>query len=293
MIPQSRPRSFLLRDPEHFRVAFEINPWMTTATQPDPARTRKEWDTLAVALTEAGGTVYTAPSDPDWPDMVFPTDTAIVSGGRFLASRFSTPDRRGETRAAVCWLREHGWSEIPSADWNSDAYLEGGDVLAFGDTLLAGYGVRTTRAAHEGLATAFHRTVVPVRLTDPRFYHLDMSICPLDDRHAIVSPDAWDEPSRRRVRALIPAPLVVTVDEAMTFCVNSVVIGKTIVMPACPARVGRQLEAWGYDVVVSPVGEFLKAGGGIRCMTLDLDLLGAGEPPRSDLSSNAVLSAKP
>jgi N-dimethylarginine dimethylaminohydrolase len=278
MIPQSRARSFLLRDPEHFQIAFEINPWMTTATQPDRDRARMEWDALAVALTKAGGTVYRAPSDPDWPDMVFPTDTAIVSGGRFLASRFSTADRSGETRAAVQWLRARGFTEIPAADWPAGAYLEGGDALAFGEKILAGHGVRTNAAAHPGLAAAFGRELIPVRLTDPRFYHLDMSICPLDDRRAIVSPDAWDEPSRARVRELIPEPLVVTIEEAMTFCVNSVVVGHTIVMPACPARVGRQLETWGFEVIVSPVGEFLKAGGGIRCMTLDLDLLGEGEP---------------
>ena len=58
----------------------------------------------------------------------------------------------------------------------------------------------------------------------------------------------------------------------MTFCANSVVVGSTIVMPAVPPRVGRQLEAWGFDVVHSPVDEFLKAGGGCRCLTLALDV---------------------
>jgi len=43
-------------------------------------------------------------------------------------------------------------------------------------------------------------------------------------------------------------------------------------MPACPVRVGRQLEAWGFDVAICPVDEFLKAGGGCRCLTLALDV---------------------
>ena len=43
-------------------------------------------------------------------------------------------------------------------------------------------------------------------------------------------------------------------------------------MPIVPPRVGRQLEAWGFDVVESPVDEFLKAGGGCRCLTLALDV---------------------
>jgi N-dimethylarginine dimethylaminohydrolase len=36
--------------------------------------------------------------------------------------------------------------------------------------------------------------------------------------------------------------------------------------------VGRQLEAWGFDVVVCDISEFLKAGGGCRCLTLALDV---------------------
>jgi N-dimethylarginine dimethylaminohydrolase len=65
---------------------------------------------------------------------------------------------------------------------------------------------------------------------------------------------------------------VLELDEALTFCANSVVIGTNMVMPACPPRVGRILESWGYDVCVSPVTEFMKAGGGVRCLTLALDV---------------------
>jgi N-dimethylarginine dimethylaminohydrolase len=36
-------------------------------------------------------------------------------------------------------------------------------------------------------------------------------------------------------------------------------------------RIGRQLEAWGFTPVESPVDEFLKAGGGCRCLTLAID----------------------
>jgi N-dimethylarginine dimethylaminohydrolase len=52
-------------------------------------------------------------------------------------------------------------------------------------------------------------------------------------------------------------------------------------MTACPPRVGRQLEAWGFDVVVVDVSEFVKAGGGVRCLTLALDV-SLGSPPAAD-----------
>lgn len=43
-------------------------------------------------------------------------------------------------------------------------------------------------------------------------------------------------------------------------------------MPACPDRVRAQLEAWDFEAVVVEVGEFLKGGGAIRCLTHPLDV---------------------
>lgn len=87
----------------------------------------------------------------------------------------------------------------------------------------------------------------------------------------------WDRYGRQVIEALVPEPLWLTDEEALTFCANSVVVDRTVVMPSTPVRVGRQLEAWGFDVVTCPMSEFLKAGGGCRCLTLALDVpLGPG-----------------
>ena len=111
-----------------------------------------------------------------------------------------------------------------------------------------------------------------MELVDERLYHLDLTFCPLDEHHAIVAPDGWDRYGRRVVEALVPELLVLDADQALAFCANSVVIDSTVVMPSCPPEVGRQLEAWGFDVVVCAVDEFLKAGGACRCLTLALDV---------------------
>ena len=110
-----------------------------------------------------------------------------------------------------------------------------------------------------------------MQLVDPRLYHLDLTFCPLDERRALCAPTGWDSYGRKVIEALVPEPLWLEEDEALSFCANSVVVGTTIVMPSTPPRVGRQLEQWGFTVVESPVDEFLKAGGGCRCLTLALD----------------------
>src|SRR5262249_40051914 len=125
---------------------------------------------------------------------------------------------------------------------------------------------------HAYLSKLTGAAVRSVELADERLYHLDITFCPLDDRRAIVAPLGWDSYGRRVMERLVPEPLVLDDDEALQFVANSVVVGSTVIMPVCPPRVGRLLEGWGFDVVVAPMGEFLKAGGGCRCLTLALDV---------------------
>jgi N-dimethylarginine dimethylaminohydrolase len=90
----------------------------------------------------------------------------------------------------------------------------------------------------------------------------------------MVCPDALDQASAAALLALVPEPLVLSEQEALTFCANSVVIGRTVVMPrCCPERVRTRLEAWGFDIVLVDVGEFHKGGGSIRCMTNPTDIV--------------------
>ncbi|MFI7637692.1 dimethylarginine dimethylaminohydrolase family protein [Nonomuraea sp. NPDC049400] len=267
------PKSFLLCSPDHFDVTFEINPWMTTERRPDRDKSWLEWNALVAGLRSAGATVHHFPSLPGLSDMVFPTDVGVVTAKRFVRARFRHPERSNEAEHGAAWLLEHGFTEIP---WPDDPalYLEGGDVVRFGDVLLCGTGPRTSPAAAEHLSRVLGVEVVAVPIVDPRFYHLDMSFCPLDDRRALYAPAVWDVEGQRAVEKLVPEPLIISVDEALTFSANSVVVGRTVVMPACPPRIRTTLEDWGFTVLLSPVEEFLKAGGGIRCMALDLDLLG-------------------
>jgi N-dimethylarginine dimethylaminohydrolase len=105
-------------------------------------------------------------------------------------------------------------------------------------------------------------------------YHLDLAFCPLDERRAMVAPGAFDAPSAAALLDLVPEPLVLTDEEALTtFCANSIVVGRTVVMPAgAPARVRDRLAAWDFAVVEVDVSEFHKGGGSVRCLTNPVDV---------------------
>ena len=263
--------------PTHFGVLYEINTWMHTEVRVDADRAAAQWSGLVANLEAAGATIERQEPVEGLPDLVFTANAGIVNGRQFVPARFRHPERQGETPYDVAWFTERGFTvdELPLGVSHEGA----GDALPFGDVLVSGYRQRSDAAAHAYLSKLTGVAVRSVELVDPRLYHLDLTFCPLDDRRAIVAPMGWDRYGRRVMEELVPEALVLDDDATLAFCANSVVVGTTVVMPSCPPPVGRQVEAWGFDVCVSPVAEFQKAGGACRCLTLalDVDLVESGE----------------
>jgi len=260
--------------PRHFGVLYEINPWMSREVSVDPDQALAQWEGLVATLEAAGAEVVVMEPEADVPDLVFTANAGVVNGGQFVPSHFRHPERRPETPINAGWFAKRGWrvDHLPAELDHEGA----GDALPFtpddGRTvLLSGYSFRSDAGAATELSTLLKCPVRPIQLVDPRLYHVDLTFCPLDSRRAIVAPLGWDAYGRKVVEALVPEPLVLSDDETLSFCANSVVVGTTIVMPAVPPRVGRQLEAWGFTVVSCQIDEFLKAGGSAKCLTLRFD----------------------
>jgi N-dimethylarginine dimethylaminohydrolase len=261
--------------PLHFGVLYEINPWMHTEISVDHDRAMAQWEMLVANLRAAGAEVVTIDPQPHVPDLVFTANAGLVSGGRFVPSHFRHPERQPETPVFASWFAAAGFEvlDLPAGLGHEGA----GDALPFfradgRAVLLSGYRPRSDAVAATELTRLLGCPVRAIELVDERLYHVDLTFCPLDDRHALCAPLGWDAYGRRVVEALVPEPLWLDDDEALAFTANSVVVDRNVVMPSVPVRVGRQLEVWGFGVVESPVDEFLKAGGGCRCLTLALDV---------------------
>jgi N-dimethylarginine dimethylaminohydrolase len=256
--------------PEHFGVLYEINSWMHTEVAVDVDLARTQWQDLHDGLVASGAAIELLDPVPDLPDLVFTANAGIVNGNQYVPARFRHAERQREVPYDVAWFEARGFRVDPLP---GEAAHEGaGDALPFAGVLLSGYRSRSDASSHAVLSQLTGAPVRSVELVDPRLYHLDLTFCPLDDRRAIVAPLGWDRYGAKVVAALVPEPLALEDEEAVAFCANSVVVGTTIHMPSCPPRVGRQLEAWGFDVAVHDVSEFLKAGGACRCLTLALDV---------------------
>ncbi len=269
-------------EPTSFRVDYVINPFMDTAVQPDPSRALAQWRTMVATLRGLGARVDVLEQRDDAPDMVYAmnlglalleSDAPATRPGRVVLSHMRYPQRRMETASARRWFAAHGWRTSYVGRDGVGPHLEAGDAFAWRGELVVGHGPRTEELALKHLAGDLAVRVRGLRIDHPGMYHLDLAFCPLDDRRALVCPDALDEASAAALLELVPEPLVLTEDEALTtFAANSVVVGRTVVMPACPDRVRGQLEAWGFEVVVVEMGELHKGGGSVRCLTNPLDV---------------------
>jgi N-dimethylarginine dimethylaminohydrolase len=262
--------------PSHFRVAYQINPFMDLRRQPDAGLALVQWERLAAEIVAAGGAVDVIEQRPDSPDMVYAMNLGLAIGtpaaSRVVLSHMRYAERRQETGSARAWFEAAGFSPTVVGQSGVGAHFEAGDAFPYAGGLVVGFGPRTEQLALKHLATGLDVRVHGVRIEHPGMYHLDLAFSPLDHERALVCPAAFDEQSARFLLDLIPSPIVLSEDEAMTFCANSIVIGRTVVMPACPDRVRAQLEAWDFEVVVVEVGEFLKGGGAVRCLTNPLDV---------------------
>ena len=208
---------------------------------------------------------------PGLPDLVFTANLGLVDGDDVHPRAHApcrAPARAGPRGGLVSRprLRRSG----ASAD---DVVQEGaGDALPFGATLVGGHRTRSSASAYVELARLVEGRILPLELVDERLYHVDIAFCPLDARTALIAPGAFDADRPASATELVPDPIMLTDEEARAFCANAVVVGRTVVMPACTPRLELALRERGLEPVVVDVAEFLKAGGGPRCLTLALDV---------------------
>jgi N-dimethylarginine dimethylaminohydrolase len=203
------------------------------------------------------------------PDLVFTANAAMIFRQQALLSRFRHRQRQGEEPHDRRWLEANGFEVLdPPGGFNFEG---AGDALFCGDTLYAGYRMRSDAAGHQAIGRLLGLRVIPVELVDPRYYHLDTCFCPLAPGVAIWYPPALDDYGQRAIREHVGRLIDVEPAEAERFACNAVVIGRTVITNTGCDLLHTALAADGYTPVATPLDEFVKAGGSAKCLTLRLD----------------------
>jgi N-dimethylarginine dimethylaminohydrolase len=103
-----------------------------------------------------------------------------------------------------------------------------------------------------------------------RYYHLDTALAVLDEQTVMYYPAAFTSGSRAILRELFPAGIIASPEDAETFGLNAVSDGRHVLMPAGATRLDAQLREAGFEPIGIDVSELLRAGGGVKCCTLEL-----------------------
>lgn len=259
----------LMCPPDYYGIEYEINPWMSHQRQSDRPVAIQQWAALKQILEETGATIEFLLPAPGLPDLVFTANAALIYKGIAVMARFRYPQRQEEVPHDEKWLAAAGFEirQVPG-----DLYFEGaGDALFCGDTLFAGYRIRSHARGHQQIGQMLGCRVIPVELVDPYYYHLDTCFCPLSPTQAIYFPAAFDAYGCTALQAHIPQLIEVTEAEARRFACNAVVVGHTVITnTGCP-ELHVTLRDLGFSPRQTPLDEFVKAGGSAKCLTLRLD----------------------
>jgi N-dimethylarginine dimethylaminohydrolase len=110
-------------------------------------------------------------------------------------------------------------------------------------------------------------------LIDERFYHLDTCFCPLTDGYLLYYPAAFDEPTRRLIAQRVPRNkrIAVSEEDAVYFACNAGNIDDLLILNHVGNKLRNQLQEAGFEVIETGMTEFIKAGGGTKCLTLRLN----------------------
>jgi N-dimethylarginine dimethylaminohydrolase len=206
--------------------------------------------------------------------MTFTANAGLVFGNAFVPSRFRYSERGGEEPHDRDWFYRHGFDirELPA-----DIDFEGaGDALfdrGVARRLWVAHGHRSDARAADLLAPLLDVEILPLRLVDPRFYHLDTCFCPLGDGYLMYFPAAFDDASLALIERQVAESQRIVVDEAdaLHFACNAVNVGKIVVLNRASPALRHRLESAGFAVIEVALDEFMKAGGAAKCLTLRLD----------------------
>ncbi|MCL6751098.1 TIGR00300 family protein [Nostoc sp. CCCryo 231-06] len=280
---------FLMCPPDHYDVDYVINPWMEgNIHKSSRDRAVEQWQGLHQILKQHA-IVDLVPPEKGWPDLVFTANAGLVLGDNVVLSRFLHKERQGEEPFFKQWFEANGYivNELPK-----DLPFEGaGDALLDreGRWLWAGYGFRSELDSHPYLAKWLDIEVLSLRLIDERFYHLDTCFCPLANGYLLYYPGAFDSYSNRLIEMRVAQEKRIAIEEAdaVNFACNTVNVDSIVIMNKASEALKTRLADAGFQVLETPLTEFLKAGGAAKCLTLRVT-----EPVRDEIHANVSVESR-
>jgi N-dimethylarginine dimethylaminohydrolase len=113
---------------------------------------------------------------------------------------------------------------------------------------------------------------------------------PLEGGEVIYFPNAFDSYSINEIERRIPPKkrILVSEEDACQFSCNLFNVNRLIFTNAMSLTLQKDLEARGYQIKLCPVSEFMKAGGGVKCLTMKLEQDSIVRAPQKENLSSPI-----
>ena len=258
----------MMCEPTFFDIEYEINPWMHKDNQVDPVIAKDQWNKLRSIYQDSfGWEVKLVEPVEGLPDMVFTANGGLVIDKKVVLPTFREPDRQPETAKFRKWFESNGYTEFlePKYDFEGE-----GDALVWNEIIFAGYPWRSDYPSHKELAKFFNRRIVSLQIVDARYYHLDTCLTIVDDQTVSIWPGAFSQDSIRMIHDIVPNVIEATDEDAQVYGLNAMSDGNKIVLSDRATNLINKYKEMNLEVIGTPIGEYQKSGGGVKCLTLVL-----------------------
>lgn len=112
--------------------------------------------------------------------------------------------------------------------------------------------------------------MIGLTLVNPDFYHLDTALAVLSDDEIMYYPEAFTPGSQAVLRELFPQAIQATAADAAVFGLNALSDGRHVLLPDAAVHLKQRLRDHGFEPIGVDLTELLKAGGSVKCSTLEL-----------------------
>jgi N-dimethylarginine dimethylaminohydrolase len=278
LLSRPREKAVLLAHPKYFDVKYVINPHMQNNIGcVDTTKAHAQWERLKSCYERLNFEVHVIPPVEDLPDLVFAANQSLpyqtIDGEKVaIISKMHSPYRQPEVEHFADWYEKNGFRVIRQNDPPVDFEGNGDVIWHPGKQLLyIGFGYRTDKTALKRAAKLINAPVIGLELVDPRFYHLDTALCPLDSRTAIYVPAAFSAEGKKLIKQSFPRLIEAPIDEALNFVANGHCpdANHFIVQEGSPV-VTQSVKELGFKVMEIDTSEFMKSGGSVYCMKMML-----------------------
>lgn len=234
----------------------------------NPVLAKEQHDRLLDIYEQLGLEIQRIDSRPGLPDMTYAANFGFLYRDLFIRSNYRYPQRRKEAVFAEAYFREQGFriGTLPE-----DIFYEGqGDMLYMEGKIFCGYGKRTAPEAIPYLEKLLGQKIIALEINHPYFYHLDTCFAPIGEDTVVINPQSFTAKDRARIRRAFSRVIETGKDDNGVLCCNLVSTDHTLVTAkGITDELRYTLENAGRRVIETPMSEFRKGGGSVKCLTLE------------------------